>query len=417
MITRIEVDGFKSLRDFAVDLEPFTVLIGPNSAGKSNLLDAIALLSRLASQPIADAFKQGRGKSIDQFSRRGSEVAKSIRFAVEILAYGDYPPSQPTSERKDTFQSRFRHELTIERSVLRSGAERLVARHVSLRAMRREEDTWMPAHPELAAYAGYEHGGDELDNYWLKDQGDEHNFLSSIRVLDSGAAILGKPSERIDSGELLPDASNLPTILAELPPNVLGGIRADLVSLVTGIASFDVSPAEDEIRLDFELSGGERMPARLVSAGTLRILALLTALRTEPRPFLLCIEEPENGIYPGRLRALLQLLCEATTRSHEEDAREAFEANSRDRGDGALQIFTNQLPTQILLTTHSPVALATLRSHPQSLRFVDMVRRDRERITRVRTVAQPGAGDRGRTTISLHEIDALLQAVQSEEPV
>ena len=31
MITRLEVDGFKSLRDFAVDLEPFTVFIGPNS--------------------------------------------------------------------------------------------------------------------------------------------------------------------------------------------------------------------------------------------------------------------------------------------------------------------------------------------------------------------------------------------------
>jgi AAA15 family ATPase/GTPase len=57
MITRLEVDGFKSRRDFAVDLEPFTVFIGPNSAGKSNILDALDLLSRLTSAPIAEAFK------------------------------------------------------------------------------------------------------------------------------------------------------------------------------------------------------------------------------------------------------------------------------------------------------------------------------------------------------------------------
>ena len=100
---------------------------------------------------------------------------------------------------------------------------------------------------------------------------------------------------------------------------MLGEIRADLASLVPGIASFDVTPEGDDFGLDFELSGGERMPARLVSAGTLRILALLTALRMRPRPYMLCIEEPENGIYPGRLRALLEVLREATARSHEEE--------------------------------------------------------------------------------------------------
>lgn len=64
MITRLEIDGFKSLRELAVDLEPLTVFIGPNSAGKSNLLDALALLSRLASMSIKEAFKQGRGRAI-----------------------------------------------------------------------------------------------------------------------------------------------------------------------------------------------------------------------------------------------------------------------------------------------------------------------------------------------------------------
>jgi predicted ATPase len=447
MITRIEVDGFKSLRHFAVDLEPFTVLIGPNSAGKSNVLDALALLSRLASQSIVDAFKQGRGKSIDQFSRHGTEVAGAIRFAVEFLEYGDHP-AKPSSNGKDTFQSRYRYELTIQRRAMRAGVEKLVARDERLRAMRREDDTWIQAHPELTAYAGYAHAGEDCF-VTLKDESaaeqrvimapshrpeelsippmyialgcimhrGAHRVrlnLEQCRSLDLAAAHLGAPSERMDSGELSPDASNLPTVLAELPPHLLGEIRADLVSLVPGIASFDVTPEGDEMRIDFELSGGERIPARLVSAGTLRILALLTALRIEPRSYMLCIEEPENGIYPGRLRALLALLREATTRSHEEEVRERFEEAKR--AIGARRIPTNQLPTQILLTTHSPVALAAFRSRPQHLRFVDMVRRGGERVTRVRSVGKPGAGERGRLTISPREIDMLLHAVESEEP-
>ena len=153
MITRIEVDGFKSLRDFAVDLEPFTVLIGPNSAGKSNVIEALGLLSRLASQPIAEAFKEGRGKSIDQFTRHGAKVAKSLRFAAEFLEYGDYPaPPEKDANGRDAFQSRFRYELTIERRAFRSGAERLVAEEERLRAMRREDDSWLRARPELTAF-------------------------------------------------------------------------------------------------------------------------------------------------------------------------------------------------------------------------------------------------------------------------
>src|SRR5690242_8075211 len=133
MITRVEVDGFKSLRDFSADLEPFTVFIGPNSAGKSNIVDALGLLSRLASVSIAEAFKHGRGRSSDQFTRHGATSATAIRFAVEYLTYGWYDPAQGAVPAA---QTRFRYELTIERVALASGAERLVVRDERCRAMR-----------------------------------------------------------------------------------------------------------------------------------------------------------------------------------------------------------------------------------------------------------------------------------------
>ncbi len=47
MLRRIHIRGFKSLKDVEVTLSPLVVLVGPNAAGKSNLLDALQLLSKL----------------------------------------------------------------------------------------------------------------------------------------------------------------------------------------------------------------------------------------------------------------------------------------------------------------------------------------------------------------------------------
>ncbi len=85
MITRLEVDGFKSLRNFAVDLEPFTVLVGPNDAGKSNILEALALAAAAGQGPPEEALKRGRGSASDKFSRHGTNASPTISLALESL--------------------------------------------------------------------------------------------------------------------------------------------------------------------------------------------------------------------------------------------------------------------------------------------------------------------------------------------
>ena len=44
-LTRLEVRGFRSLRDVALDLGDVNVLIGPNGAGKSNLLAVLRMVA------------------------------------------------------------------------------------------------------------------------------------------------------------------------------------------------------------------------------------------------------------------------------------------------------------------------------------------------------------------------------------
>ena len=47
MLKRVHIKGYKSLQDVEIGLCPLVVLFGPNAAGKSNLLDALQLLSKL----------------------------------------------------------------------------------------------------------------------------------------------------------------------------------------------------------------------------------------------------------------------------------------------------------------------------------------------------------------------------------
>jgi AAA15 family ATPase/GTPase len=47
MITQIEIDGFKSFQKFKGELAPLPVIVGENGSGKSNLFDALQLLSSL----------------------------------------------------------------------------------------------------------------------------------------------------------------------------------------------------------------------------------------------------------------------------------------------------------------------------------------------------------------------------------
>lgn len=61
------------------------------------------------------------------------------------------------------------------------------------------------------------------------------------------------------------------------------------------------------------------------------------------------------------------------------------------------------------------MVLAALRAHPEHLRFVDTVRRNGERITRVRGVGDVAVGAQARTMIPEREIDVLLHAADAED--
>jgi predicted ATPase len=88
--------------------------------------------------------------------------------------------------------------------------------------------------------------------------------------------------------------------------------------------------------------------ARSMSDGTLRFLAILTALLTRPEGSQLVIEEIDNGLHPSRAELLVKILREIGSKRN----------------------------IDILITTHNPALLDALG--PEIVPFVVVAHRDKE---------------------------------------
>ena len=111
MITKIEVDGFKSLSEFELKLNRgLNILVGPNGAGKTNIILFFEFLSQLVKIPLAKAvsavggsgaiFKKiGEDKFQDQitFKIYGSHRQSSKKYIVY-----EYSAKVKTSFEQDT---------------------------------------------------------------------------------------------------------------------------------------------------------------------------------------------------------------------------------------------------------------------------------------------------------------------------
>jgi predicted ATPase len=393
MLTRIEIDGFKTFENFALDLNPFLVVVGPNGAGKSNLFDAIRVLSRLAMDDVRTALAGSRGEPHELF-RVGpdGEFGRTMRLAVEVLLPRTI--QDPWGGTALLRHTRLRYELEIERRMDTRRVERFIVVRETAAPIRRKDDRWRP-HGEMpsAAFrrafmlygrstpllsmkgsggsASFHIHQDEAPERTRSAAAAETTILSSITSVESphlfalreeirswtvlhvSPAALRLPSPANAPDVLLPDGSNLPTVLARIesqtrtensPHGALADIGAHLAGLIPGVAQVDVEEdeANHRYRIRVKVAGEHPFPAEVVSDGTLRLLAILAVLHDPERRGLACLEEPENGIHPVRIESLLELLKAMATRA-DEDAYDA------------------ELPlSQLLVSSHSPVVLSHL---------------------------------------------------------
>ena len=77
VVTELRLTAFKSFRDAVLRFQPITILIGQNGAGKSNILDGLEVLSRLAlGETLADA--------LDSRRREGGPIRGGSRGCARV---------------------------------------------------------------------------------------------------------------------------------------------------------------------------------------------------------------------------------------------------------------------------------------------------------------------------------------------
>ena len=75
ILSHLRVDNYRSLYNFELDLQPFTVLIGRNDAGKSSVLNAIRLLLEDDATAIFDRYDWSRAARATRFPRETAITA------------------------------------------------------------------------------------------------------------------------------------------------------------------------------------------------------------------------------------------------------------------------------------------------------------------------------------------------------
>ncbi len=150
--------------------------------------------------------------------------------------------------------------------------------------------------------------------------------MQSWRMLQLEPSALRRPDEFTASPHLRPDGSHLAATLYRLARNAgqdgdsslyearmaqtYGRVAERLTGLIDDVREVRID--RDEKREIFTLyvknAEGTLHPARALSDGTLRFLALAVVEMDPEVQGVLCLEEPENGIHPERIPAILQLL-------------------------------------------------------------------------------------------------------------
>lgn len=407
MITRLEIDGFKSFAAFAVDVPVFVAVVGPNASGKSNIFDALSLLSRLVSMPVAEALSHGRGEPEEQFRRRGDgSRVDTMTLSVELLLNTSVRDAFGTAERLPHTRIRYEVEVSLREDEI--GVRRPVIVRESAKPIPKKDDRWAAAVSEdfAEAHLVYEasqwkvlateknHGRPVFSlkgrrganpqgrNSLIPAEMAVSSVLSSVttalefpllfavrqeiqgwRFLQLEPSALRLPAPAGIAGDHLSSSGgNLAWVLELIRRSSLRSgapglqpLASDLARVIRGFTGIEVTANDARGQWELALRSTDEglVSARVASDGTLRLLALLAALYETNDPGVLCFEEPENGINPQRLTALLEVLRDLVSDPLSDD---------NDGADGLVQLF---------VSSHSP--LLPLRMRASELLVVDSV--------------------------------------------
>ncbi|MFG0296808.1 MAG: AAA family ATPase [Maioricimonas sp. JB045] len=312
MIETVEISGFRAARSLSLALEPLTVIVGPNAAGKTTLLQAISLLCRSSSECPSTLFTGD-----DAPSRICSRDARDVRLALrlstgttyECLASPDLDHVVPliAAPADDNGQS----SPSVEPAW---GVSRCVGTDRGDGCIRFPDDTpgqlqrevvestrslylrLDPGRLAATSYVGGETPQLHADGYGLAtvlshlklNDGETFKKINeSLRTVIPSVAGLRFARDRVIRREIEFHQQAGERVAVESPPREYWG---------------------DALR--FDALSGDNLPASAMSEGTLLILGLLTAVHASPDARILLLDDLDRALHPRAQCDVIRLLKE-----------------------------------------------------------------------------------------------------------
>ena len=336
MITSLRLVNFKNFADEELRVGPFTVIVGANASGKSNIRDAFRFLHGI-----------GRGYTLAEiiggkYGAGGQLEWAGIRGAMdEIIRFG-----QPSFSLQVKVED-FTYTIEVGRDENKDGVFRVTMESLELPGKRIYSTvpgpgdlfTLRPDDGELLLHRERSFSPRDINNYVKvradrpgltqfldsKSVSEKHKsyaervtqVLGNMRFLDLDphrmrqSAVLGQ-TPLGDGGE------NLPTVLREICADPQR--RETLVEWIRELTPMDVhdfvfpTDPSGRVHLVFLEANGRKVSAYAASDGTLRFLAMLAVLLGPNPDGLYFFEEIDNGIHAARQWLLLDLIEKQTAK-------------------------------------------------------------------------------------------------------
>ena len=317
-IESIRLKNFKTFRDIHLkDIPSFLVIVGANGAGKSTLFDVFGFLHDCLRSNVRQALdKRGRFREVISRDTHTNTIEIEIQYRMEITGVERLVTYLLEISERSGLPYVSREILRYKRGAYGSPFHFLDFSNGEGYAITNEED-FHKADETLER----ENQKVSPDTLAIKGLGQFERFkaanafrqlIESWHVSDFHiSAARGRKEASGDSEHLAETGDNLPRVaqyLHEQHPDVFKKILNTMIKRVPGVSAVEPVLMDDGyLTLKFQ-DGSFKTPFldRYVSDGTIKMFAYLVMLH-DPNPHpLLCVEEPENQLYPKLMSELAE---------------------------------------------------------------------------------------------------------------
>lgn len=286
MLSRVIIDGYKSIQHTDVELRPINILIGSNGVGKTNFISFFKLINIIYEQHLHNYTMQNSAERLFHYGlKQTSELKGYLAFgdnAYEVRLQARDNGSLFIAEERSYYQSSSFNVSNIDESQIKNSST--------------------------------------YRDRWLRD------YLQSYKIFHfhdtSKGAPLRSSANINDNRYLKTDGSNLPAflfMLQEKYPKTLRRIELTIRSVMPYFGNFSLAPSlldESQINLQWsDIENNEKyFDANDLSDGSIRFIALATLLLQPTLPKVIIIDEPELGLHPTAIVKLAGMIKSVASR-------------------------------------------------------------------------------------------------------